>query len=90
VEFIEVEATDLTANRLWDLDRRKVLGGVFQDIEFVDTRYRSFDASGWPVLDSGLLGPVGLRPDVGAGGIPRASAAQPLANLEKPNAILSQ
>ena len=33
---------------------------VFHDINFVNVAYRPFDASEWPVLPSGLLGPVGL------------------------------
>ena len=53
--------TNLAANRVRDLDRRKVEWRVFHDINLVNIRYRPFDASGWPVFDSGLLGPVTLR-----------------------------
>lgn len=58
---LEVEATNLTANRIRDLDRRKVVWRIFHDINFVNMDYKPFDASGWEVRDSGLLGPVRLR-----------------------------
>ncbi|HOB99116.1 MAG TPA: glycoside hydrolase, partial [Verrucomicrobiota bacterium] len=58
---LEVEVTNLSANRVRDLDRRKVAWRVFHDINLVNVNYRPFDASEWPVLDSGLLGPVALR-----------------------------
>jgi hypothetical protein len=59
---LEVEVTNLTANRIRDLDRRGVVWRVFEDINFVNQDYRPFDASGWPVRASGLLGPVRLVP----------------------------
>ena len=34
----------------------------FYDINFVNIKYNKFDASGWPPMDSGLLGPVYLTP----------------------------
>lgn len=52
---------NLSANRIRDLDRRQVPWRVFHDINLVNIKYRPFDASDWPVLDSGLLGPVVLR-----------------------------
>ena len=55
---LQVEVTGLAANRIRDLDRRKVNWRVFEDINFVNIRYRRFDASDWPVRDMGLLGPV--------------------------------
>jgi len=57
---LEVEVTNVSANRIRDLDRRKVPWKVFHDINFVNLKYRPFDASDWPLLDSGLLGPVTL------------------------------
>jgi hypothetical protein len=33
-----------------------------KEINLVDLRYKPFDASGWPVTPSGLLGPVRLVP----------------------------
>ena len=59
---LEVEVTNLTANRVADLDRRKVSWKNFYNINFVNIKYRRFDASGWPPMDSGLLGPVRLIP----------------------------
>jgi hypothetical protein len=59
---LEVEVTNLSANRIRDLDRRKVAWKIFQDINFVNRHYAPFDASNWPVRDSGLLGPVRLTP----------------------------
>lgn len=55
---LEVEVTNLGANRIRDLDRRQVPWRIFQDINFVDIRYKGFDARQWSVRDSGLLGPV--------------------------------
>jgi len=59
---LEVEVTNLSANRIADLDRRQVNWKTFYDINFVDIHYHKFDASGWPFMDSGLLGPVCLIP----------------------------
>lgn len=59
---LEVEVTNLSANRIADLDRRKVIWKKFYEINFVNIRYQKFDASGWPTMDSGLLGPVRLIP----------------------------
>jgi hypothetical protein len=57
---LEVEVTNVSANRIRDLDRRKVPWRTFNDINFVNIRYQPFDASEWPLYDSGLLGPVTL------------------------------
>ncbi len=59
--LLEVEVTNLAANRIRDLDRRKVNWKIFHDINVVDIRYRPFNAARWPVFDSGLLGPVRIR-----------------------------
>ena len=56
---LEVEATNLMANRLADLDRRRA---HWQKFLFVDIHYQPFDASAWEPLPSGLLGPVRLIP----------------------------
>jgi hypothetical protein len=57
---LEVEVTNLAANRIRDLDRRGVPWKVFKDINYVSIDYKPFDASGWPVRPSGLIGPVTL------------------------------
>jgi hypothetical protein len=60
--LLEVEVTNVSANRIRDLDRRGVKWRNFHDINFVNLSYKPFDASGWPLTDSGLLGPVTLTP----------------------------
>ncbi len=59
---LTIEVTNVAANRIRDLDRRKVKWKIFKDINFVDVNYRPFDASQWPVRKAGLLGPVTLTP----------------------------
>ena len=58
---LEIDVTNLSANRIRDLDRRAVPWRVFNDINYVGIDYKPFDASAWPVRPSGLLGPVTLR-----------------------------
>jgi hypothetical protein len=60
--LLEVEVTNLSANRIRDLDIRKVPWKIFHDINFVNLDYKPFDASAWPLRASGLLGPVTLIP----------------------------
>ncbi|HYG25060.1 MAG TPA: glycosyl hydrolase [Verrucomicrobiae bacterium] len=59
---LEVEVANVSANRIRDLDQRKVNWRNFRDINFVNINYRPFDASEWPLTDSGLLGPVSFTP----------------------------
>ena len=59
---LEVEVTNLAANRIADLDRRKLNWKAFHEINFVNIDYKPFDASVWPTQPSGLLGPVNLIP----------------------------
>ncbi|HTV39594.1 MAG TPA: glycosyl hydrolase [Candidatus Sulfotelmatobacter sp.] len=61
---LEVEVTNVSANRIRDLDRRQVPWKIFGDIGIVDSQYHKFDAANWPFTDSGLLGPVTLTPIV--------------------------
>ena len=58
---LEVEVTNLAANRIRDLDRRKVRWKYFDDLNVVGRDYKPLDASNWPLRDSGLLGPVTLQ-----------------------------
>jgi hypothetical protein len=60
--LLEIEATNVSANRVRDLDRRGVKWKNFYDINLVNVDYRPFDASKWPLTESGLLGPVTLTP----------------------------
>jgi hypothetical protein len=57
---LEVDVTNLAANRVADLDRRGVQWKAFHEVNFVNRDYKPFDASKWPPGDSGLLGPVRL------------------------------
>jgi glycosyl hydrolase family 106( putative alpha-L-rhamnosidase) len=59
---LEIEVTNLSANRVRDLDRRGVSWKIFHDINYVGLDYKPFDASSWPVRVSGLVGPVTLTP----------------------------
>lgn len=58
---LEIDVTNVSANRVRDLDIRAVPWKIFHDINFVGIDYRPFDASRWPVRPAGLLGPVRLR-----------------------------
>ena len=57
---LEIEVVSTSANRIRDLDRRKVPWRNFNDINFVNIDYKPFNAAEWPVAPSGLLGPVTL------------------------------
>jgi hypothetical protein len=59
---LEIEVTNLAANRIRDMDQRKIPWRTFYNINFVNIHYKPFDASTWPVFPSGLLGPVTLTP----------------------------
>ncbi len=56
--LLEVEVTNVAANRIRDLDLRGTNWKKFHDINFVNIDYKPFDATSWPVKDSGLMGPV--------------------------------
>ncbi len=59
---LEIEVTNLSANRIRDLDLRNVDWKIMKDINIVNVHYQAFDASHWPIEPSGLLGPVRLVP----------------------------
>jgi hypothetical protein len=59
---LEIEVTNLPANRVRDLDVRKAPWKMMRDANLVSVKYRPFDASGWDIEPSGLLGPVLLVP----------------------------
>jgi len=60
--------TNLSANRIRDLDRRGVPWKKFYNVNFPAKLPQNrgadglFSAAGWEPLDSGLLGPVTLTP----------------------------
>jgi hypothetical protein len=59
---IEVDVTNIDANRIADYDRRHVPWKIFYDINVVNVNYQPFNASGWLPMSSGLIGPVKLIP----------------------------
>jgi hypothetical protein len=59
---LKIEVANLMANRIIDLDKRKVEWRKFNEINFVDLYYKPFDASSWEPMASGLLGPVIITP----------------------------
>jgi hypothetical protein len=62
--ILEVDVTNLAANRVRDLDIRKVKWKYFYDANLASRHggRGGLDASDWPLRDSGLLGAVTLRP----------------------------
>ncbi|WP_459490106.1 glycosyl hydrolase [Aquirufa sp. ROCK-SH2] len=54
----EIEVTNLSANRIRDLDKKGVVWKNFHEINFVDIRYKPFDASNWAIDTSGLKGNI--------------------------------
>jgi hypothetical protein len=63
---LELEVTNLMANRLADLERRE--GESWRPFLMVDIFYKPFtNAAAWEPLPSGLLGPVALVPLNGMG-----------------------
>ncbi|WP_438481389.1 glycosyl hydrolase [Oleiharenicola lentus] len=60
--LLELEVTNLAANRIRDMDQKKVKWKIMNEINFVNINYKPFDASGWDLTPSGLLGPVKLVP----------------------------
>jgi len=56
---LEIEVTNLSANRIAAMDREKI---PWKNFFFVNIDYKPFDASSWEPLPSGLLGPVKLIP----------------------------
>lgn len=59
---LEIDVTNLAANRIRHMDQQKVPWKNMREINFVNINYRPFDASSWPLTASGLLGPVSLIP----------------------------
>lgn len=59
---LEIEVTNVAANRIRDMDQRGVDWKIMREINFVDINYKRFDASQWELEASGLLGPVQLVP----------------------------
>jgi hypothetical protein len=62
VNTIEIEVTNLSANRIRDLEMRGANWKIMHDANIVTPAYKPFDGSKWPIQPSGLLGPVKLIP----------------------------
>jgi hypothetical protein len=59
---LDIEVTNLAANRIRDLDINKVNWKIMYDANIVGINYQPLDASTWPIVPSGLLGPITLTP----------------------------
>ncbi|KQM77197.1 glycoside hydrolase [Pedobacter sp. Leaf216] len=55
---IKIEVVNLMANRIRDIDIKKIQWRNYHEINFVNINYKDFDASKWEVMPSGLIGPV--------------------------------
>ncbi|WP_338869818.1 glycosyl hydrolase [Spirosoma sp. SC4-14] len=60
--LLEIDVSNLSANYMRLFDRQHPGWKKFYDINMVDIRYQPFDASRWQARESGLLGPVVIRP----------------------------
>ncbi|MDX1284691.1 MAG: hypothetical protein R3182_06755 [Draconibacterium sp.] len=58
INSLQIEITNVAANRIRDFDIRGIEWRKFHDINLVNIDYEPFDASGWEIRDAGLLGPV--------------------------------
>lgn len=65
--ILEVEVTNLGANRLRWNDLNGVDWKYFSDINMVGRDYKRLDASKWKPLPSGLMGPVEVMPPSAVG-----------------------
>ena len=59
---LQLEVTNLSANRIRDLERSGKEWKIFYDINMVNRHYKPFDARGWKPMPSGLLGKVRIVP----------------------------
>ena len=59
---IKIEVVNLMANRIRDMDLKKIEWRKYHEINFVNINYKDFDASKWLVMPSGLIGPVTITP----------------------------
>lgn len=55
---IKIEVVNLMANRIRDMDVKKIQWRNYHEINFVNINYKDFDAANWTVMPSGLIGPV--------------------------------
>lgn len=59
---IKIEVVNLMANRIRDMDIKKIPWRNYHEINFVNINYKDFDATNWAVMPSGLIGAVTITP----------------------------
>ena len=59
---MEIEVTNLPANRIADMDCRGVKWRIFKDINIAALGYKRGTYAHWAPVPSGLLGPVRIVP----------------------------
>ncbi|MFT4062928.1 MAG: glycosyl hydrolase [Edaphocola sp.] len=59
---LKIEVSNVMANRIRFMDRKGIVWRNYHEINFVDLRYKPFDAANWDVVPAGLAGPVLLQP----------------------------
>lgn len=59
---LEIEVTNISANRLRDLELRGIEWKIFYEINMVNRHYEEFDATAWEPMPSGLISGVRLTP----------------------------
>jgi hypothetical protein len=55
---VEIEVVSNSANRIRKMDQKGVVWKNFYEINFVDIRYKPFDASKWAIEDGGIKGKI--------------------------------
>jgi hypothetical protein len=58
---LEIDVTNLPANRIADYDRKGIVWRIFHDINIVDINYQRTMYDKWETVPSGLLGPVTIE-----------------------------
>lgn len=59
---LKIQVTNLSANRVRDLEMQGKEWKIFYEINMVDKDYNKFDATKWAPMPSGLLNPVTITP----------------------------
>ncbi len=62
INTLEIEVTNLPANRIADMDRKGVQWRIFKDANIVNIHYNKENYGSWEPVPSGLLGPVRVIP----------------------------
>lgn len=59
--LLEIDVTNLPANRIADYDKKGIEWRIFEEINFVDVNYKKTLYDKWETVPSGLLGPVTIQ-----------------------------